>query len=157
MEQIDIKLDIKFARLDELHDGDRALVEEALKATARSYAPYSHFNVGAALRLEDGTLVVGANQENAAFPVTICAERTALFAAHVNHPNTPVVSLAIAARDASGNVVADPVTPCGSCRQVMLETEMRFKRPIHLLLYGTKGVYVIDGVKNIMPLSFEEF
>lgn len=88
MEQIDIKLDIKFARLDELHDGDRALVEEALKATARSYAPYSHFNVGAALRLEDGTLVVGANQENAAFPVTICAERTASLR-HMSTIQTP--------------------------------------------------------------------
>ena len=108
------------------------------------------------MRLADGTEVLGANQENAVYPVGLCAERTAIFAAQVQYPQQPIVALAIAARNEQGNLVNNPVTPCGSCRQVMLEAEERHSQPMRILLYGTSGVFIIDGVRDIMPLAFIE-
>lgn len=155
MKEINIKSVIKFCQMDELSDDDRRLVEKAIGATERSYAHYSHFCVGSCLRLADGTEFLGANQENAVFPVGLCAERTAIFAAQVQRPDQPIVALAIAARNEEG-LVANPVSPCGSCRQVMLEVEDRYQQPMRILLYGTNGVYVIEGVKTLLPLSFVE-
>lgn len=139
---------------DELSDADRALVQAAQEATQRSYAPYSHFHVGAAARLDDGTVVTGSNQENAAFPSGLCAERTTLFYAGAQHPDRAVVALAIAAADANG-LTPTPTPPCGACRQVMLETETRSGRPMRILLCGTQGVYVIEGVSQLLPLTFD--
>lgn len=156
MKTLTLKSTIFFCQMDELQADDRQLVEQAIEATARSYSRYSHFSVGACVRLADGTLVLGANQENAVYPVGLCAERTAIFAAQVQHPSQPIVALAIAARNEQGQLVASPVTPCGSCRQVMLEAEERHSQPMRILLYGTDGVYIIDGVRNIMPLAFIE-
>lgn len=153
MKTIDINIKIRFCRLDELAEEDRQLVEMAVEATNNAYAKYSNFRVGAAVRLENGLLMKGANQENAAFPVTLCAERTAIFAAQANYPEQPITAIAIAAKNESG-LLSEPITPCGSCRQVMLEIEDRYKRPLRILLYGQNGVYIVDTVKDLMPLSF---
>ena len=141
----------------ELNEEDKALVEAAKQATSGSYAPYSKFNVGAAVRLQNGGIIVGANQENAAFPSGLCAERTALFAAGAQYPDVPVSTLAIAARGTDGELLSEPCSPCGSCRQVIIESETRAKHPIRILLYGRRCIYVIDGIRQIMPLMFSEF
>ena len=140
---------------DELSDADKAVVDAARAATANSYAVYSNFSVGAAVRLGNGTVVSGSNQENAAYPSGLCAERTTLFWANSQYPKEPVEVLAIAARSAQGELEF-PITPCGACRQVMLETEKRFGNKMKIILYGTRQCYVIDdGVRALMPLSFD--
>ena len=156
MKELALKSAIYEAEFSELTDQERKLIETAKASTYNSYAPHSHFHVGAAVLLKDGTIIPGCNQENAAFPSGICAERAALFAAGAQHPDQPVVMLAIAARDTQGEFQADPVSPCGPCRQVLIETETRFKHPVRILLYGTKCVYVMDGIKELMPLSFTQ-
>lgn len=153
MKTIDINIKIRFCHFEELAEEDRQLVEMAVEATNNAYAKYSNFRVGAAVRLENGLLMKGANQENAAFPVTLCAERTAIFAAQANYPEQPITAIAIAAKNENG-LLSEPITPCGSCRQVMLEIEDRYKRPLRILLYGQNGVYIVDTVKDLMPLSF---
>ena len=141
--------------LDELSPADREVVDAARAATANSYAVYSHFNVGAAVRLADGTIVRGTNQENAAYPSGLCAERTTLFWANSQYPTQAVEVLAIAARTEQGEL-ATPIPPCGACRQVILETEKRFNKAIRIILYGAKECYIIeDGVKALLPLSFD--
>ena len=144
---------MQFCQMDELSNEDQQLVKAAIAATANSYARYSNFNVGAALRLSDGSIVIGANQENAAFPSGLCAERSAIFAAQSQQPEHAITALAIAAKNVNG-LMPDPVSPCGACRQVILEMEDRYKRPVRILLYGTRGIYCIDSVKDLMPLSF---
>ena len=157
MEDLVLKSTVKVAQMSELSDVERSLVQQAIDATDRSYAPYSNFHVGAAILLKNGTTIMGCNQENAAFPSGICAERSAIFAAGAQFPNQPVMMLAIAARNENGELQEDPVSPCGPCRQVIIETETRFKQPVRILLYGKKHVYVIDGIRQLMPLSFTEF
>lgn len=154
MKEKSITANIKICQIDELSNDEQKLIELAKNATNNSYSPYSHFRVGAAIRLDDGTEIIGANQENAAFPVTLCAERTAIFAAQAQHPEHSVVQLAIAARNEEG-FTSSPVTPCGSCRQVILEVENRYKQPIRIYLYGTEGIYVIESIKDILPLNFD--
>ncbi len=153
MKELKIYSDIKCCQVEELSSQDKILVEKAKEATSNSYSPYSHFRVGAAIRLSDGRIVKGANQENAAFSVTICAERSAIFAAQANYPELPIVSIAIAARNDNG-YTGKPVSPCGSCRQAMVEIEQKYSQPIHIILYGKEEVYVMDSVRNLMPLSF---
>lgn len=146
---------INVCSYDELSDADKAVVDAARAATANSYAVYSNFSVGAAVRLGNGTVVSGSNQENAAYPSGLCAERTTLFWANSQYPKEPVEVLAIAARSAQGELEF-PITPCGACRQVMLETEKRFGNKMKIILYGTRQCYVIDdGVRALMPLSFD--
>lgn len=157
MKELEIKSTIKVCQMEELTDEERHLVELAIEATNRSYAPYSHFRVGAAVRLTDGTEVIGCNQENAAYPSGLCAERTALFAAGAQYPDVPVEMLAIAARGTDGQPTEEPTGPCGSCRQVIIESETRSHRRMRILLYGSKYVYVIDGIGQLMPLSFTDF
>ena len=129
------RLEIEYQELafDELPAQEQNLVESAIQATDNSYSPYSHFRVGAALRLEDGSVQMGANQENAAFPSGLCAERTAIFAAQAQHPELRPVLLAIAARNANG-LLPEPVSPCGACRQVMLQMEQRYGQPMGVIL-----------------------
>lgn len=157
MRELPIKPQIWDAQTDELSEKERELVKKAIEATERSYAPYSRFSVGAALMLRNGEVIIGCNQENAAFPAGICAERAAIYSAGAQYPNEPVMMLAIAARNALGELQQEPVPPCGICRQVLLETETRFNQPVRLLLYGQSHVYIVDGVKELMPLSFTEF
>jgi cytidine deaminase len=157
MKELELKSIIKVCAMEELSEEQRQLVEAAIEATSRSYAPYSHFSVGAAVRLRNGQQVIGSNQENAAYPSGLCAERTALFAAGTLYPDEPVEMLAIAARGTDGELTEEPTGPCGSCRQVIIESETRSKDKIQILLYGRKYVYVIDGISALMPLSFKEF
>lgn len=154
MKNIDLNIRIRQCGMEELSHDDRLLVESAMKATAKSYSPYSHFCVGAALLLADGNVVTGANQENAAFPSGLCAERTAIFAAQAQHPDQPVRAIAVAARSESG-YTAKPIAPCGACLQVMLEVEHRYGSAIRVLLYGTDGTYIIDSVKDMLPINFD--
>lgn len=153
MKDIELNFRMQFCQLEELADDDRQLVEKAIGATHNSYAPYSNFHVGACLRLADGREVIGANQENAAFPSGLCAERSAVFAAQSMFPEEAITALAIAARNENG-LTAQPVSPCGACRQVILEMEDRYKQDVRILLYGTEGVYVIPSVKSLLPLHF---
>lgn len=157
MKELEINPKIWEVQMDELTDEERSLVELAQEGTNRSYSPYSHFHVGAALKLQNGVTFIGCNQENAAFPSGICAERSALFAAGAQYPDQPVVMLAIAARNEEGVFTEHPVSPCGPCRQVLIETETRFHHPVRILLYGQRCVYVVDSIKQLMPLSFTEF
>ena len=157
MKEIEVKPHIWEAQMDELTPEERSLIEKAIEGTNRSYSPYSLFHVGAALKLQNGVTYIGCNQENAAFPAGICAERSAIFAAGAQYPDQPVVMLAIAARSREGEFTKEPVSPCGTCRQVLIETETRFQHPIRILLYGQRCVYILDSIKQLMPLSFTEF
>lgn len=139
-----------FDSLDQLPFEDRVLVERAGEARLRAYAPYSKYLVGSALRLDDHTIVEGNNQENAAYPSGLCAERVAIFAAKANHPKAEITGMA---------VITDshplPASPCGSCRQVMVEFENNQERPIRLLLANTSGqVVLIERASDLLPLCF---
>ena len=153
MKELNIQIAIKIYDLEELSESDRELLGAACEATNRSYAPY--FSVGAAARLASGAIVTGSNQENAAYPSGLCAERTTLFYANSQYPDQAVETLAIAARNERGEFLEDPIPPCGACRQVMLETEKRFNRPMRILLYGRKGIYELKSVGALLPLSFD--
>ena len=155
MRELTIRIPIRVFDYEELGADDRRLIDAAREATRRSYSPYSRFAVGAALRLLDGTFVSGSNQENAASPSGLCAERTTLFYANSRYPDQPVDTLAIAARNERGEFLAAPIPPCGACRQVMLETEKRYGHEMRILLYGTQGIYEIQGVSGLLPLSFD--
>lgn len=154
-EQI-LELSYRIYALDELPEESRKLVDAALEATQRSYAPYSHFYVGAAVMLDNGIIVTGNNQENVAFPSGLCAERTALFYANAQYPEVPVKALAIVARDSSGKVTQAPISPCGACRQVMLETENRFGKPMQILLASAEEVIVVERASALLPLAFSD-
>jgi len=140
---------------DELIEADQHLVDAAKEATFRSYAPYSHFKVGAAAKLANGEVVCGSNQENAAYPSGTCAERTTLFYANSTYPDVAVEAIAIAARNALDEFTPQATAPCGACRQVMLETERRGKKPLRTLLYGAEGILEIACVEDLLPLSFD--
>lgn len=153
MEQLELKSTLFKCTMEELSEDEQKLVKKAMKATDNSYAPYSKFNVGAAVLMDNGATYMGANQENAAFPSGLCAERTAIFAANAQHPKNKILALAIAAKNSDG-FTALPVAPCGACRQVMLEVETRYQQPMKILLYGTEGIYVVNTIKDILPLQF---
>ena len=154
MKQLTRTLSWSVCNLEELSEQDFKLVNAAKQATSGSWSPYSKFKVGAALLLDDGTIVTGSNQENAAYPSGLCAERTALFSAGHMYPGKAVTALAIAARNDNG-YTAQPITPCGACRQVLAETEQRGGRPIRYILYGTQGTMIIDGGTDaILPFCF---
>jgi len=153
MKAFEININVRQYSMEELPAEDRELVEKAIRATDNAYAEYSHFNVGAALRLLNGDIVIGANQENAAFPSGLCAERSAIFAAQSQCPDQPITALAIAARNTEG-LLSQPISPCGACRQVILGIEDRYKQPIRVLLYGTQGIYVLEKATDLLPFSF---
>lgn len=144
----------EYASLEEMPERERTVMLEAMAATERAYAPYSHFHVGAAVMLEDGTVVLGCNQENIAYPSGLCAERTALFAAGAAHPDKAVMALAVVGRDAEGRLAE--ASPCGACRQVMAETELRSGQKMTVLCYlGGGQIRRIEGVENLLPFGFE--
>lgn len=155
MEERKILTSVLVYSYDELPERYKMLVDAAKQATARSYAPYSKFNVGAALLLANGEVVTGTNQENAAYPSGLCAERVAMFYANSQYPNVAPKALAIATF-AGGDFLEEPITPCGACRQVLLESEMRYGEDIDVLLYGRKYIYKISNVKSLLPLAFDE-
>ena len=143
----------EFDSLNELCHKDRLLAEAAIDATSRSYAPYSNFNVGAAIMYEDGEIIQGSNQENAAYPSGLCAERTALFYANSRRPDTPIISLAIAASQ-KGTLCNIPATPCGACRQVMAQYQVKSGKPMTVLLVGGEKIWKFASVDDLLPLTF---
>lgn len=155
MKELNLQINLKIYDYEELDAADRELLDTACEATRRSYSPYSHFSVGAAARLANGIVIAGSNQENAAYPSGLCAERTTLFYANSRYPDQPVETLAIAARNERNEFLDAPIPPCGACRQVMLETESRFRRPMRVLLYGKQGIYEVKSVGDLLPLSFD--
>lgn len=165
MKERQIVTRIEELELSELSDADRALVEEARQATHNSFAPYSKFHVGAALLLDNGEVIQGANQENAAYTSGTCAERSACFYAGAKYPDTPFRKLAIAAWTKEGKpdgkdydfyFQPEPISPCGLCRQALLEYETKYG-PIELLLYGRDKIYRVKSVSDLLPLCFTEF
>ena len=156
MKKIELKtIFFEYNSLEELQEADRDLVLQAKSAADTAYAPYSKFHVGAAIRLENGVCIKGSNQENVAYPSGLCAERVAMFAASSQYPGIPVVAIAITAK--TDNFKIDtPISPCGSCRQVLAEYEHLFGKPIRIILTGETGsVYIIDKVEDLLPLSFK--
>ncbi len=140
--------------VDDLPDADAQLLKEARETTAAAYAPYSKFNVGAVARLVNGELVAGTNQENAAYPVGICAERVLLASAATIHPNVAIDTMAISYHNTLGKS-EHPISPCGMCRQSLVEYEERMSQPIRLILSGMEGkVVVIEEANSLLPLSF---
>ena len=147
---------LEFNSIDELNDDDRTLLLKAKEAAKNAYAPYSKFRVGAAVRLANGTIVIGSNQENAVYPVGLCAERVALFGAQANYPDQPIVALAVTAIGSDGKI-SQPVPPCGSCRQAMIEVESRHNQPLRVIMQGEDGPIIIsEKMDNLMPLIFAE-
>nr|WP_322625235.1 cytidine deaminase [uncultured Flavobacterium sp.] len=130
------------------------LMEKAIAVRKASYAPYSKFHVGAALLLDNGEIVLGSNQENAAYPSGLCAERVAVFYAGAVYPGAKIVKMAISAA-AEEKVVADPIPPCGACRQSIAEYELKQDTPIEIFFMGEEGkVYCSESLKNLLPLTF---
>ncbi len=141
----------------ELNDRQRHLVDMAREATGRSYAPYSKFRVGAAIELDNGQIVTGSNQENAAFPSGTCAERTAAYYAHATYPDARFKTIAIAAVGTDGHEIPEPVAPCGACRQALLEYETLAHHNVEVILVGSRAIYVMPSVRSTLPLAFSEF
>lgn len=133
---------------------DKELLNEAWIASDSAYAPYSHFNVGAALRLSNGLIFKGNNQENSAYPSGLCAERVAVFAASASCPGIPIKTIAVVAKTDVFDL-SSPVTPCGACRQVMAEYEMLSGKPIKIILQGnSEKIWIIEGINTLLPLLF---
>ncbi len=154
MKHFDIATKVEQLDFAELTDSQRELVELAQKSTFRSYAPYSRFKVGAAIRLSDGSIVCGSNQENVAFPSGTCAERTAAFYAHAQHPDAKFKAIAVAARGVDDQPLADPISPCGACRQSLLQYEVLGGDDVEVLLVGRDFVYRLPSVRSLLPFAF---
>ena len=143
-----------YQSIDELNAEDLDLLQQAKTVLENAYAPYSHFLVGAAAILSNGKILTGTNQENASYPVGICAERTLLSAAGTLYPESHIVTMAISYRNVMGSSNT-PVSPCGMCRQALLEHETRYQQPIRLILSGTQGpIYIIPQSNSLLPLNF---
>lgn len=155
MKKKQFSIDIfEYDTYSELDIETQKLLEKAKEITKNSYAPYSNFHVGAALILENGEIITGSNQENAAYPSGLCAERVALFWANSQYPNVPVKAIAIIA-EKNKKFIEKPVAPCGACRQVLLETELRFNRPIKIILAGKNKVNIIENAQSLLPINFD--
>jgi len=144
----------EFASVEEMSAEDQELVAKCLEAQKGSYSPYSNFQVGAALRLANGIIVKGANQENAAYPSGICAERSAMFWAGANYPDVPMLAIAIAGAD-KGVLCESPSSPCGACRQVMSEYQRKHGVPMQIILVGSKRIRKFKKVEDLLPFIFD--
>ncbi len=154
MKNIEIKTQItQFDQIAELPTDEQELILKARKACNNAYAPYSEFKVGVALLLDNREIITGTNQENAAYPSGLCAERTAIFWANSQFPKSAIIKMAISAINKS-NKIPELITPCGACRQVMVETEIRFNKTIKTILDGEKQIVTIDKVTDLLPLYF---
>jgi cytidine deaminase len=156
MNELNISAKIRVYGHNELSAAEKKLVDAAKEAVKRAYTPYSQFQVGAAVLLANGEVITGNNQENAAFPSGLCAERTALFYANSQFPDVAVDAIAIAAYT-KGDFTEEPISPCGACRQVILEAQLRYRRPVRILLYGRREVYVVEQITDLLPLAFGAF
>ena len=146
---------LEYTSIEELDSIYQNLVNKAKEATQSSYSPYSNFKVGAAILLENGEIIQGSNQENSAYPSGLCAERVAMFYANSKYPDVPVKCIAIAGYS-NNQFLERPLPPCGSCRQVLLETQERHNTPMKILLYGQKQIFEIENIKQLLPLYFEK-
>ena len=155
MKEKNLVTKIRVYSYSELSEADKNLIDLAKSATQRSYAPYSRFNVGAALLLANCEIITGSNQENVAFPSGICAERTTCFYANSSYPGVRFVKLAIAAYH-NGAFTPHPVSPCGACRQVLAEYEKLGGGKLEIMLYGDDEIYVLNEVAALLPLIFDE-
>ena len=144
----------EYSDLRELNAEDRELAAEAIAAIGNAYAPYSHFHVGAAVRMSNGQIVRGSNQENAAFPSGLCAERTAMFSAAARYPDKDMLSIAIAG-GVHGRLTARPATPCGACRQVMAQYQTKSGKPMSVIMVGAERILKFEQVDDILPLIFD--
>ncbi len=144
----------EYEKLADLPESDQNLILMARESSENAYAPYSRFFVGAAVLLANGEIIKGNNQENADFTDGLCAERVALFYAHATYPNVAVEALAVTAKNTDG-LIAGLAQPCGSCRQVLVETESRFNHPIRLILDGAEKIMVLNGADNLLPFAFK--
>ena len=153
MKEYNLTAKMRSYQWDELSSEQQALIHVAKEQTNHSYCPYSHFHVGAAALLGNGEVIRGCNQENAAYPSGLCAERSALFAAGAQYPEQPVTRLAIACFT-GGHFTKEPGSPCGACRQVMTETEHRYGGKMEVLLYGENETYVFESAADLLPLVF---
>lgn len=153
MKEQHIQTTVRIFTIAELSEEYQKLIAVAKDQTQKAYAPYSHFQVGAAVLLADGEIIGANNQENMAYPSGLCAERIALFYANSQHPKTAVKAIAVAAFT-KGSFVEKPIYLCGACRQVLIESENRFKHDIEIVLYGEKEVLVLKNASDLLPLSF---
>lgn len=153
MKEYNLTTHVRSYQWDELTETQRRILSVAKEQIKHSYCPYSHFHVGAAALLANGEIILGCNQENAAYPSGLCAERSALFAAGAQYPDQPVEMLAIACYT-GGHFTKEPGSPCGACRQVMLETEHRYGGKMQVLLYGEKETFVFESAAELLPLNF---
>lgn len=141
-----------FASKEQLSEEDCELIEAAIESSRKAYAPYSKFHVGACLRLDDGRMVCGNNQENASYPQGLCAERVTLFSAAAQYPERTITSMALVASESDA-----PLSPCGGCRQVLLEYEQRQQHPIRILMASLTGeVVVLRQAADLLPFSFSK-
>ena len=156
MKKIEIKTEFGvYDSFDKLTKEDQNLMKQAIAIRNKAYAPYSKFKVGAAILLEDGTVVLGSNQENAAYPSGLCAERTAIFSAGALHPTVKILKIAISATSML-KPTTSPIPPCGACRQSLLEYEVKQNEPIEMLFMGAEGeVYYSPSIINILPFHFD--
>ncbi|TLX72261.1 cytidine deaminase [Labilibacter sediminis] len=156
MKKIDITTKIeKYDNISELPEQEQQLINLAREAAEKSYSPYSKFKVGVALLLSNDKIVTGNNQENAAYPSGLCAERTAIYYANAQYPDAAILKMAVSATH-QGLIIENPISPCGACRQVMIETETRFKTNIKTILDGEKAIYISKSAANLLPLSFTQ-
>jgi cytidine deaminase len=156
MKTTEIKILVReFENIEELPLDDQKLLLEARRITEQAYAPYSGFHVGAAIMLDNGQVITGNNQENSAYPSGLCAERVTLFYANANFPGSAVKTIAISAAK-NGVLVSEPVKPCGGCRQALAEAEVRFDKPIRIILDGQESIMVLNGIESLLPLSFSK-
>ena len=144
-----------FEKMEELSPQDQELMKLAIQTRKTAYSPYSKFSVGASILLDNGSLVIGSNQENAAYPSGLCAERVAIFSANAQYPKNTILKLAISA-SSSRKKVAEPVAPCGACRQSISEYEVKQNSPIEILFMGETGSIIkVSSLKDLLPLSFD--
>ena len=155
MEEIKIITVVKkYGNDSELNDSDRSLLNHAKEAVKTAYAPYSKFYVGCAVLLENDEIILGSNQENIAYPSGLCAERVAIFHAGSKYPNVPIKSIAVTVK-AKEYIVKEPIACCGACLQSMSEFELKFKKPMHIILQGEVGdIMIAEGVKTFLPFQF---
>lgn len=145
-----------YASAKDLAKKDAELLVEAQKMVKLAYAPYSNFNVGAALLLENGKIITGNNQENAAYPSGLCAERVAIYSAGAHYPTSAVKTIAISVKSKSV-VIKEPLSPCGACRQAIAEYENKFGKPIRIIMSGEKGqIYIAKSIESLLPLMFSK-
>ncbi len=156
MKEFEINIPVVSLGYDELSEAEQHLVANAREAVKGSYAPYSNFHVGAAIALDNGVIARGANQENVAFPSGTCAERSACFSAGARFPGVPFKAIAVAARGVDDSELGLPISPCGACRQALLEYEKLAGNPVEVLLVGRDSIYRLPSVKSLLPLAFED-